>query len=120
MKFKRITGILSAAVLSISLSAGAMAALNVRAEETKDEVVVTMPPSSEPASGFDPAYGWGSGEHVHEPLIQSTLVRTTKDLGIENDLATEYECSGDGLTWTVKIRGDVKFTDGEPRCQLGQ
>lgn len=86
----------------------------VQAEEAKDEVIVTMPPSSEPSSGFDPAYGWGAGEHVHEPLIQSTLVRTTKDLGIENDLATEYGCSEDGLTWTVKIRDDVKFTDGEP------
>lgn len=114
MKFKRITGILSAAALSLSLIAGALVTVNVRAEETKDEVVVTMPPSSEPSSGFDPAYGWGAGEHVHEPLIQSTLVRTTKDLKIEKDLATEYGCSDDGLTWTVKIRDDVKFTDGEP------
>ena len=73
-----------------------------------------MTTNSEPESGFDPAYGWGAGEHVHEPLIQSTLVRTTKDLKIENDLATEYSCSEDKLTWTVKIRDDVKFTDGEP------
>ncbi len=87
----------------------------VLAESTeKTEVVVTMPPSSEPVSGFDPAYGWGAGEHVHEPLIQSTLVRTTRELTIENDLATEYGCSEDGLTWTVKIRDDVLFTDGEP------
>lgn len=84
------------------------------AEEQKREVVVTMPPSSEPASGFDPAYGWGAGEHVHEPLIQSTLVRTNTELEIENDLAAEYGCSEDGLTWTVKIRDDVVFTDGEP------
>lgn len=80
----------------------------------KDEVVVTMPTTSEPASGFDPAYGWGAGEHVHEPLIQSTLTVTTADLQIANDLATEYSVSDDGLTWTVKIRDDVKFTDGEP------
>lgn len=86
---------------------------NVKADTVKDEVVVTMPPSSEPASGFDPAYGWGAGEHVHEPLIQSTLVRTDEKLEIENDLATEYYVSEDGLTWTVKIREDVKFTDGE-------
>ena len=26
----------------------------------------------------------------------------------------EYSCSKDGLTWTVKIRDDVIFTDGEP------
>ena len=93
--------------------------LNVWAEEdsgntTLSEVIVTMPVTSEPEAGFDPAYGWGAGEHVHEPLIQSTLVRTTKELGIENDLATEYGSSEDGLIWTVKIRDDVKFTDGEP------
>ncbi|HIU77099.1 MAG TPA: ABC transporter substrate-binding protein [Candidatus Pelethocola excrementipullorum] len=79
----------------------------------KDGVIVTMPASSEPAEGFDPAYGWGAGEHVHEPLIQSTLTVTTTDLKIDNDLATEYSVSEDGLTWTVKIRDDVKFTDGE-------
>lgn len=80
---------------------------------TNDSVIVTMPVTSEPKSGFDPAYGWGAGEHVHEPLIQSTLVTTTKDLKIEKDLATEYAVSEDKLTWTVKIRGDVKFTNGK-------
>lgn len=79
----------------------------------QESVVVTMPTSSEPESGFDPAYGWGAGEHVHEPLIQSTLTTTTEDLGIEKDLATEYSVSEDGLTWTVTIRDDAKFTDGE-------
>ena len=69
---------------------------------------------SEPEAGFDPAYGWGAGEHVHEPLIQSTLTVTNKDLSIGMDLATDYSVSEDGLIWTVKIRDDVKFTDGEP------
>ena len=77
-------------------------------------VVVVMDPSSEPEAGFDPAYGWGAGEHVHEPLIQSTLTVTNTDLTIGYDLATAYSASEDGLTWTVEIRDDVKFTDGEP------
>ena len=64
--------------------------------------------------GFDPAYGWGAGEHVHEPLIQSTLTVTNADLSIGFDLATGMEASEDGLTWTVTIRDDVRFTDGEP------
>lgn len=109
MKIKRLTSILCAAAMAVS-------ALTVTAgaEETeKKEVVVTMPTTSEPAAGFDPAYGWGAGEHVHEPLIQSTLVYTNTKLEIEKDLATEYSCSEDGLTWTVKIREDVTFTDGE-------
>ena len=56
----------------------------------------------------------GCGEHVHEPAIQSTLVKTDTDMGLHNDLATFYECSEDGMVWTFKIRTDVKFTDGEP------
>lgn len=79
-----------------------------------DSVIVTMPTTSEPEEGFDPAFGWGAGEHTHEPLIQSTLTTTTKDLKIDKDLATDYSVSEDGLTWTVVIRDDVKFTDGEP------
>ena len=80
----------------------------------EDSVIVAMGSTSEPEAGFDPAFGWGAGEHVHEPLIQSTLTVTNPDLTIGYDLATDTSVSEDGLTWTVTIRGDVKFTDGEP------
>lgn len=96
---------------------GPAAGPNTRKEQSetpKESVIVVMGPSSEPESGFDPAYGWGAGEHVHEPLIQSTLTVTTADLKIGYDLAVEMETSGDGLVWTVKLRDDVKFSDGEP------
>lgn len=82
-------------------------------EGIKDFVTVVMGTTSEPAAGFDPAYGWGAGEHVHEPLIQSTLTVTTPELTIDYDLATDMKASEDGMTWTVSIRDDVMFTDGE-------
>lgn len=78
------------------------------------QVIVTMTPGSEPAAGFDPMRSWGCGEHVHEPLIQSTLITTDVNLEFANDLATSYECSDDGMTWTFTIRDDVLFSDGEP------
>ena len=78
------------------------------------QVIVSMTVGSEPAAGFDPLVSWGCGEHVHEPLIQSTLITTDTDLSFKNDLATSYEASEDGMTWTFKIRDDVKFTDGTP------
>ena len=106
-----LTGLLTGCDKS---SAEAGAAADGAKKRAADEVIVTMPTTSEPESGFDPAYGWGAGEHVHEPLIQSTLTTTTKDLKIEKDLATDYQASPDGLTWTVTIRDDVAFTDGEP------
>lgn len=80
---------------------------------TSKPLTVVMDPNSEPEAGFDPAFGWGAGEHVHEPLIQSTLTVTNPDLTIGYDLATGMETSGDGLTWTVTILDGVKFTDGE-------
>ena len=73
-----------------------------------------MPTGAEPAAGFDPFVSWGCGEHVHEPLIQSTLIVTNADMSFSNDLATDYSCSEDGLTWTFSIREDAVFSDGEP------
>lgn len=63
---------------------------------TADTVIVAMSPSSEPAAGFNPCINWGCGEHCHEPLIQSTLIRTNVDMEFENDLATDYSVSEDG------------------------
>ena len=34
-------------------------------------------------------------------------------MGFENDLATAYSCSDDGLIWTFTIRTDAKFTNGK-------
>lgn len=98
---------------SASGSSAAAENTGASAENGKDSVIVVMGPSSEPEAGFDPAYGWGAGEHVHEPLIQSTLTVTKADMTIGYDLATDMNVSDDGMTWTVTIRDDVKFTDGE-------
>lgn len=81
---------------------------------SKRQAVVAMNATSEPAAGFDPLVSWGCGEHVHEPLIQSTLVTTEDDLAITGDLATDFLCSSDGLVWTFTIRDDVTFSNGEP------
>lgn len=112
---RKLLAILTAVCMTVSFAGGTAAVYAAQEQSTgKDEVIVTMPTTSEPEAGFDPAYGWGAGEHVHEPLIQSTLTVTNTDLSIGMDLAIDYSVSEDGLTWTVKIRDDVKFTDGEP------
>ena len=82
--------------------------------DAKHRVTIAMGTGNEPAAGFDPCVDWGCGEHVHEPLIQSTLVVTDSHMAFQNDLATSYECSADNLVWTFEIREDVRFSDGEP------
>ena len=117
-KGKRRLALLLCAAVAVGALAGcgggaaAQTAPEQAAAQT-DTVVVAMGPTSEPEAGFDPAFGWGAGEHVHEPLIQSTLTVTNTDLTIGYDLATGYSASEDGLTWTVTIRDDAYFTDGE-------
>ena len=120
MKGKYLVSIFLAAVLAAGTltgcggpSAAGASAAEGPAQRT-DTVVIAMDPNSEPAAGFDPAFGWGAGEHVHEPLIQSTLTVTNTDLTIGYDLATDYVVSGDGLTWTVHIREDAGLPTGSP------
>ena len=117
---RRFTAIILTAGLVAGLlagcggSTGSMENAGESQVSREDSVIVAMEPTAEPETGFDPAFGWGAGEHVHEPLIQSTLTVTNPDLTIGYDLATDTSVSEDGLTWTVTIRKDVQFTDGEP------
>ncbi|MEZ5333857.1 MAG: ABC transporter substrate-binding protein [Methanolobus sp.] len=82
-------------------------------EETtaNDELIAAVGThGGEPESGFNPITGWG---YNHEPLIQSTLFKKDSNGALINDLATDYSVNEDGYTWTVTIRDDVIFHDGE-------
>ena len=76
MMRKKGTALLLAFAAGLSaLFAGGAALAAENTEISSTDVVVTMPPTSEPEAGFDPAYGWGAGEHVHEPPIQNWKLR---------------------------------------------
>src|SRR5437867_11605881 len=47
--------------------------------------------------------------------VYDTLLRTTKDgVSVEPGLASKWESSADGLTWTFTLRDGIKFSDGSP------
>ena len=120
MNMKKIIALLMALVMAMSLAAcGAQEtpeAEEPKAEaqsteaapaEVKDSVIIAI--GSEPET-LDPTKGWG---HGNAPIVQSTLVKYKADLTFENDLATSYALSDDGLVWTFTLRDDAYFTDGE-------
>jgi peptide/nickel transport system substrate-binding protein len=74
----------------------------------KDELILAV--GYERDEGWDPVTGWG---RYGSPLFQSTLFKRDSNLAVINDLATGYEVSDDALTWTVSIRDDAVFSDGE-------
>ncbi|WP_138420111.1 ABC transporter substrate-binding protein [Aquibacillus sediminis] len=78
-------------------------------DERDDQLVLAV--GGEPDEGFDPTTGWG---RYGSPLFQSTLLKRDNDLSIVEDLAKDYKVSDNGLVWTVTIRDDVQFSDGEP------
>ncbi len=103
----------SASAASAETSASASAEASATAADTST-VIIAIPQDAEPEAGFDPTKGWGSTGHAHNPLIQSTLMFIKDDITLGYDLATNYEISDDGLTWTFTIRDDAKFTSGAP------
>lgn len=63
------------------------------------------------SGGYDPTLGWGMWGP--DPF-HSGLHRYNKDNKLEKDLATDVAVSGDGLEYIIKIKKDVKFSDGKP------
>ena len=123
MKFKKVLAMGLAAALCItslvgcssnnassnSSSNSSQESVSKREERKKNnELIVAI--GSEPEAGFDATTG-GHGSITR--VFFSTLFKRDKKLGFENDLATGYKVSDDKLTWTVTIRDDAKFTDGE-------
>ena len=78
-------------------------------EGQKESLILAI--GGEPDDGFDPTTGWGQ---YATPLFQSTLLKYDKDFNVENDAATDYSISDDGLIWTVTLRDNIKFSDGQP------
>lgn len=69
--------------------------------------------SADPA-GFDPALGPSGMSHVVIEQVYSTLMSLDPEAMPYPDLATSYELSEDGLTYTFKLREGVTFHNGDP------
>ena len=63
---KRTSLLVSLLALSLLLAGcgGTVSAPESGPVQGEDTVVIALDPNSEPAAGFDPAFGWGAGEHV--------------------------------------------------------
>ncbi len=103
MSFKKIFTVTLLIVLTFSLLTGQVLAKGNYAFYAFN---------SKPILDWDPSVMFSNGivilNNVYEPLLRYDPLADE----IINVLATDYEKSDDGLTWTFKIREGVKFHDG--------
>ncbi|WP_434667424.1 ABC transporter substrate-binding protein [Aeromonas sp. NJAU223] len=66
---------------------------------------------AEPTEGFDPLLGWSHGSYL---LLHSPLLKQKADLGWDNVLTQSVEPSKDGKGWRIRLKPDLKFSNGAP------
>jgi peptide/nickel transport system substrate-binding protein len=79
-------------------------------EATVDEIRIGVPSLQE--QYVDPHFAVGGLLFPLRYAISETLFRQDLDLEWVPNLATDYEISEDGLTWTFTLRDDVTMHDG--------
>ncbi len=93
--------LLSASVIALGLSSMAIAG----------QATVALPTGELGATSYDPIRS--SNLNSVTSLIYDRLVEQDADQSFHPHLATSWEESADGMTWTFKLREGVKFHDGE-------
>jgi ABC-type dipeptide/oligopeptide/nickel transport system permease component/ABC-type transport system substrate-binding protein len=105
VRLPRLFGAILAALTLVLLGAAGPAL-------AKDNLVLALqlePPNLDPTSGAAVA----TDEVVHGNIFEG-LVRLDRDGAIKPLLATYWEVTPDGLTYTFHLRGGVRFQDGTP------
>ena len=107
----RTPAILAAALLVPAALSGAVGAPSARAA---DPVIFTVGLTGD-VDSFNPFLGYEANSYEMWALTYDLMVGySMKDMSPTPDLATKWETSDDGKTWTFDIRTGVQWSDGEP------
>lgn len=112
MKKKLLTSLLATAAILTLAACGAKESTKTTTTKAADPETFTYaidgnPSSTNPINTSD---RWGL---TLTNIIYSPLIRVEADGSYVNELADSYEIAEDGLSITVKLRKDVKWSDGE-------
>lgn len=116
MKAKKVITILASSLLIASLIlTGCGGKDNKSAENTgkvKEKIVYALPTA--PTGIFNPLISNTTYDGAVNSLVYSGLLSYDKEYKFKNELAEEYKVSDDELTYTFKLKKDLKWQDGKP------
>ena len=108
-----VRGLAAAALLATCLTPALVASPTAAAAED-DPLTLTVAMTNE-VDSFNPFLGIEAESFEMWALTYDYMIVTSvKDLSNQPGLATAWEGSDDGLTWTFDIREGVTWSDGEP------
>lgn len=85
------------------------------ADDSSDEPVTFTVGLQNEVDSFNPFLGIEAESYEMWALTYDYMITyALEDMSPQPGLATEWETSDDGLTWTFDIRDDVTWSDGEP------
>ncbi|WP_199035170.1 ABC transporter substrate-binding protein [Glycomyces salinus] len=105
---------IAAAAAALAVAAGALAgtASGAAAQDDVDRLLIATDQEVDTFNPFKSRYiiTYNTNTMTYESLIRPSAESYEPEPG----LATEWEESGDGLTWTFQIREGAEWSDGEP------
>lgn len=114
---RAVAGVVAAGLVATSVGVGATASAAAAGgtDETEDGPVVFTVGMLGEVDSFSPFLGIVAESYEMWALMYDYMITySMDDMSPEPGLATSWETSDDGLTWTFDIRTGVTFSDGEP------
>ncbi len=126
MKLRKSAWLLLCLTLAMSMFLAACGGNTTEEPANEEETEQNAAPTGEPQVGgdiivgsigeptlFNPLYSTDTASSDIEGFIYNGLVSSDTEFNPVNSLASDIQMSEDGLTFTVKLREDVKWHDGE-------
>ncbi len=110
-----VAAVAAAALALVGCSAGdgTPAPTDSNPASTRDSVTIVLPGPL--VTSLDPRDGGSIRLDASvQSAIYSSLTTIDPELEVVGDLATEWEQSADGLSWTFTLREDATFENGDP------
>ena len=106
---------LLALVVSGGMVVTAASALSAFAQDASDEKVTFTVGMTNDAITFNPMFMIETPEYSTADMVYETFLGWEQDdFATKGNLATDWQQSEDGLTWTFNVRDDITWQDGVP------
>jgi peptide/nickel transport system substrate-binding protein len=109
--FRRFTRLIALALPLLSLAVLAATATRPADAAMARELVIAR---NSDIRSIDPHVYYSNNEHPVQWHVYESPVRLTAEGKVEPELCESWSASGDGKAWTLKLRKNVKFSDGRP------